>query len=361
MNDMHSREISTTRRAVLRKGWQLAAGAASMAALGVARAGETPGPAAQVRFLSRDEGAAALAHAPGDTYYAGMGLLEIRARMKSALPGMALADARVAVRDYDAAAVVAFNDEERAAIGGIIERMQPLLAARAPLYARTPWSFIQLDDRAEGGMPHTRGRHIVLPRAAVQGAVQMHREMSQAGKLATTPRGRGILLHEQTHVLERLDPARFESLITDVFGFTRMTSAPVTPWLAAHRCVNPDGPDVVWAFPLDKIGGSGWVVPDITMPDMPVPRMPDDFQSVGVEIVRSGNGWKVVEDNGVPRRHDLDAIAGYHDHFPFPDEDFHPNEIAAVTLAHWILQDVPDLDKRPLMPAVASWAKKALA
>ncbi len=112
---------------------------------------------------------------------------------------------------------------------------------------------------------------------------------------------------------------------------------------------------------MDKIGGSGWVMPDVTMPDKPLPRMPEDFQAVGVAVEKSAGGWAILEDAGTPRRRDLDAIPGYHTHFPFPDEDFHPNEIAAVTLSHWILQDVPDLDRHPLMQAVAAWATKALA
>ena len=358
MNDLSSSKIIATRRQVLGGGLGLAA----LATLGVARATATAdADAPQVRFLARDEGAAALAHAPGDRYYADMGLLEIRARLRSALPGMSLADARIAVRDADAAAVLPFADEERVAIGDVIERMQPLLAARAPLYARTPWSFIQLDDRAEGGMPHTRGPHIVLPRSTVGAYVKMHREASAAGTLATRPRGRGLLLHEQTHVLERADPARFEPLFTQVFGFTRMTPAPANAWLSAHRCINPDGPDVVWAFALEQVGGRGWLMPDVTMPDKPAPRMPDDFETIGIQVEKSAAGWRVVADDGVPRRFDLDKVDGYHAHFPFPDEDFHPNEIAAVTLSHWILQDVPDVDRRPLMPAVAGWAKTALA
>ena len=348
----------SSRRRLLAQGLGLAG--ASLLATPLARAAATAA-APKVGFLSREAGADALAHAPGDTYYDRMGLLEIRARMHSALPGVPLADARRAVRDYDAAAVLAFSEEQRTAIAGVIERMQPLLATRAPLYARTPWSFIQLDDRAEGGMPHTRGPHIVLPKGAVEWCVKMHREMTEAGKLAVTPHGRGLLLHEQTHVLERQDPARFEPLFTQVFGFTRMTPAPANAWLSAHRCVNPDGPDVTWAFALEKIGGSGWLMPDVTMPDKPVPSMPNDFESVAVEIVRTAEGWQVVERDGRPVRHDLDQVQGWHTHFPFPDEDFHPNEIAAVALSHWILRDVPDLDARPLMPGIADWARTGLA
>ncbi len=334
-------------------------GAAGLALLPATPA-HAAAPAAQVRFLSPDDGATALRQ-PGDGYYAGMGLLEIRARMRSPLAGMSLADARIAVRDFDAAAVLPFSDDERVAIRGVVERMQPLLAGRAPLYARTPWSFIKLDDRAEGGMPHTRGPHIVLPRETAERFAAMHREMVEAGKLAVTPRGRNLLIHEQTHVLERADPARFEPLFTTVFGFARMTPAPADAWLAAHRCINPDGPEVAWAFDLAQVGGSGWVMPDVTMPDKPVPRMPQDFETVGIEVEKTADGWRIVQQDGVPKRRALEKIPGYDAHFPFPDEDFHPNEIAAVALSHWILRDVPDLDRRPLMPGLAAWARTALA
>ena len=343
---------------------RLLGAAAALAALPAQRALATlpvePYSSPRVSFLSPAAGAAAFAQ-PGDTYYANMGLVEIRARMHSPLAGLSLADARAAVRAYDAERVLAFTDEEREALHGVVSRMQPLLLARAPLYARTPWSFIKLDNDAEGGMPHTRGPHIVLPKAVVEGATAMHREMKEAGKLAATPRGRGLLLHEQTHVLERAEPARFEPLFTDVFGFTRMTPAPTTAWLAAHVGTNPDGPDLAWAFALEQIGGSGWIMPVVTLPDLATPRMPDDFQTPGLDVRRTDTGWKIIETDGVPRSRDLDKIDGYHAHFPFPDEDFHPNEIAAVTLSHWILQDVPDLDKRPQMKAVEAWAKRALA
>jgi hypothetical protein len=357
MNDRDLALPDAGRRRLL----QLALGTASSALAAGARAAPADVAPPRVTFMTREAGAAALAHAPGDRYYATLGLMEIRARLQSPLAGMSLADARVAVAEADAAAVLSFTDEECIAIRGVIARMQPLLAARAPLYVRTPWSFIKLDDRAEGGMPHTRGPHIVLPKSVADAMAKMHREMAEAGKLAVTPRGRNLLIHEQTHVLERLDPARFEPLFTDVFGFARMAPAPANAWLSAHRCTNPDGPDVEWALPLEKIGGSGWVMPDVILRDVPVPRMPQDFLAVGIDVAKTANGWQVIEEGGEPKRRDLGRIPGYDVHFPFPEEDFHPDEIAAVTLAHWILRDVPDLDAKPLMPGVDAWAKKALA
>jgi hypothetical protein len=80
-----------------------------------------------------------------------------------------------------------------------------------------------------------------------------------------------------------------------------------------------------------------------------------------VELARRGAAWSVVEVDGVPRMRPLETVPGWRAWFPFPEEDFHPNEIAAVTLSHWILQDEADLDRRPLIPAVAAWARTGLA
>ncbi len=359
--------ILPSRRRLLRAG----AGLATLAAFGRAGAADevlslvttttVSASPPQVAFLDPAAAADALAHVPGDTYYDRMSLPEIRARMLAPLADRTLAQAREDVRRYDADAVLPWADDERAALRGVIERMQLLLAARAPRYARTPWSFIQLADRAEGGMPHTRGPHIVLPRAAVTAYADAHRKGLAAGTLDKATFGRSLLLHEQTHVLERQDPAAFEPLFTQVFGFTRMANVPTTPWLDAHVVTNPDGPDAEWAFPLEKIGGHGWAMPCVTLPDVAQPRMPRDFQSVAVEVEQTTAGWRVLEDDGVPRRRDLDAVPGWHAWFPFADEDFHPNETAAVALAHWILQDVSDVETRPRMPGLAAWAKTALA
>lgn len=359
MKNTTSREFDSARRRVLRAA--IAMGAVALAPSIRAFAATAEAPRVQVRFLTREEGAAALAHTPGDTYYAGMRLLESRSRTNSPMTGVSLADARIAVRDYEAAAVREFTPAECAGLRAAVERLQPVLAARAPLYARTPWSFIKLANEAEGGMPHTRGAHIVVPAAMAAAFARTAREIASSDASGHVGVLLNLLVHEQTHVLERANPALFEPLITEVFGFTRMSPVPTTPWLETHEFVNPDGPDVAWAFALDKIGGQGWVMPHLVVPDMALPRMPDDFQGIGVEVVRTADGWRVLEDGGSPRRRDLGQIAGYHAHFPFADEDFHPNEIAAVTLAHWILQDVPDLAARPLMPAVDAWARKALA
>ena len=346
---------SIDRRAVLR--WATAT--ASTLLLPSARAADE---APRIRFLAPDEAAHALVDA-GDTYYADMQLREIRMRMNSALPGVSLADARGAVRDLDTGAALAFGAEERAAIEHVLAIAQPQLAVRAPLYARTPWSFIKLADRAEFGFPHTRGPHIVLPAGTVAGIVRRHRALL-ANDAASADRqpGASLLVHEQTHVLQRAAPARFESLYADVMGFVHATPTPMTPWLDERVIRNPDAPDLGWVMPLDKLGGGAdGVLPLLGMRDVEFPRLQTDFRALAVDVARSPTGWTVLQDGGQPRLRDLARVPGYAAHLPFDEEPFHPNEIAAVTLSHWILQDVPNLMGRPRMAGVEAWARTALS
>jgi hypothetical protein len=318
-------------------------------------------PPADVRFLDSDEAAAALTDGPDAAYFERMNLREIRARMQTPLEGMTTAEARSALRRFYAAQAQSFDDDEKAAIRGIVDRMQPQLAARAPLYARTPWSFVKLSSQAEGGLPHTRGAHVVLPADAVEHWTGRDREARKAGRLAAATFGAGLLVHEQTHVLQRADPERFEPLYIQALGFIRLPEAPTTAWLAQHLVQNPDAPDLAWAFPLERIGGRGWIMPTTVLRDVPAPRMPQDFEVVAVPVAPRNGRWKVLDDSDAPRFKPLSKVPGYERFFPYAEEAIHPNEIAAVALSHWILEEDPRLARRPRIEAVARWARTALA
>jgi hypothetical protein len=345
----------------LRRRDLLGATAALVGTGGLAHAADVP--AAEIRFPTPSEALDALCRGPAAAYYAGMGLLEIRARVPGLPADTALDAARTAVAAFDGASIQPFSETEMAALRGIAGRLQPRLAARAPLYARTPWSFIKLADAAEGGMPHTRGRHVVVPAAVAATLAERHRAAAKAGMLEAARFGESLLVHEQTHVLQRADPARFEPLFTEALGFVRMTARPRDAWLDAHLVSNPDAPDLGWAFPLERVGGRGWIVPTTLLPDVPHPRMPRDFEVVAVHVARDPAGaWQLLrEADGRPRTTPLEQVPGYDALLPFAEEDIHPNEIAAVALSHWILQDVPDLAARPRIDRVAAWARDALA
>ena len=41
-----------------------------------------------------------------------------------------------------------------------MEKIEPAVHDDYPAFAQTPWSFLKVYDRIEGGLPHTRGPHI---------------------------------------------------------------------------------------------------------------------------------------------------------------------------------------------------------
>jgi hypothetical protein len=197
----------------------------------------------------------------------------------------------------------------------------------------------------------------VLPAQVVAILMRRAHDAAGAGTLPHARFGESLLVHEQTHVLQRAAPARFEPLFTDVFGFVRAPAAPRSPWLDEHLVQNPDAPDLAWVFPLERLGARGTITPATVLSDKPDARMPDDFQAVAVPLERDGAGWRVTQAPVRP----LSDLPGYDKSFPYADEDIHPNEIAAVALAQWILRTDPGLEKRPRIDAVGAWARGALA
>ena len=73
-------------------------------------------------------------------------------------------------------------------------------------------------------LPHTRGDSIVLSDTIVTAIAKQH-----ATQAFDQPSGLwNLLVHEQTHVVQRRNPARFASLYTSAFGF-RQVSLPAPP------------------------------------------------------------------------------------------------------------------------------------
>ena len=309
-------------------------------------------PALHARFLAREEAAKVLT---SDDYFQQLQVAELRAKtgleLKDATPGQA----RIAAKAHYAAGTQDFSADEQALLRGVLDRVAPQVAAKLPLMARTPFTFIKAD--AEGGLPHTRGACIILsPR--LLGALL--KGMQTGAQARVDAFASSLLVHEQTHVLERQHPELFAQLFTEVFGFKRLTAVPDAPSIQAARVLNPDGPDLGWAFPIPDGATVRWIRPDLQLKALDHPRMPQDFRLVAVNLVAKDGGFALAMDaSGQPRVEDLEAIPAYKAAFPDLDESFHPNEIAAELLAGWVTGQDKDA-AQPLRSRTAAWADKAL-
>lgn len=307
-------------------------------------------PAIQARFLSKADAAKVLV---GEDYFGVLHAPELRAKTGLPLTGMTTEQARTAGKAFYAASPQDFTADEQAALQAILDHAAPAIAAKMPLMARTPFTFIKAG--IEGGLPHTRGACIVLAPRVVQSLTRF----SKMGDKAMD-RVASLLVHEQTHVLEREHPALFAQLFTEVFGFRALASVPDSPWLAERRVVNPDGPGLGWAFPVPDNGHIRWIRPDLLIGELDHPRMPQDFQPIAVDLIEKDGAFALELDaKGQPKFEPLDGVAAYRQAFPGVDENFHPNEIAAVLFSGWVT-GTGEPAAQPLEAKVAAWAEKAL-
>ena len=118
-----------------------------------------------------------------------------------------------------------------------VSRIQGPLTRDYPVFGKTRFSFIKTRVSLEGGMAYTRGSHVVLPERMLSRFAMFKQRMGEKA----LPVGASLLIHEQTHVLERLHPQLFTSLYTDTFHFVHAKK------IEANRCVD-----------RSAIGQSGW-------------------------------------------------------------------------------------------------------
>lgn len=315
-------------------------------------------PALRVQFLSAEEGRKAITEGAEATYFERLQIAEIRAKTGLALENMDLAQARSAARRRYAVEIQEFSADEKAALEAVLARVQPRLEEKLPLMARTPFSFIKVGTGVEAGLPHTRGAHILLSPLVLEPMVRLHRRRAFAALDSFAP---GLLVHEQAHVLERAHPELFLSLFTEVFGFRRLETAPDHPWLRERRVVNPDGPDLGWAFPIREGARTRWIMPDLILASLDRPRMPQDFRMVAVTLEEKGGAFQIALDaQGSPMTADLASVAPYAAAFPNPGEFYHPHEIAADLLAARVTGQAEGVADHPLRAKFAAWAKEHL-
>jgi len=294
------------------------------------RADSTP----SVIFLDGNAARSAIVNDARDGYFDKLESIEIAAKVGEALTGSLAEQRREARRRYQQA-VRPFRPEEKQAIRAYIDALQPLLL-NYPHYSRQPWKFVKVADHIEGGLPHTRDDFIVLPENASKGLFDMRARLSPEQALM---RGGMLLLHEQAHVLQRLDPMRFESLYTKTFGYRRNGKIPLPDDLRLNQVANPDGMDCCWLFPR----GSGMIWPFLVFAERDgIRRMPTDFRMLAVqlELPRNHKGYRVVKgSDGSSATEELLQVRDYVEAFPLTQNFYHPNETAADLFSQLVLFD----------------------
>jgi hypothetical protein len=322
----------------------LACGGSARAAIG----------ALQIQFLNQSEASALMAGPSAKPYFDAMYGPELIAKTGLDIQNLPLNIARDNARAIYASEALEFSQAEQDVLRWGVSVLWPTLIDKAPLFARTPWKFAKVSDRIEGGQPHTRDDTIVFSARVAADLASAYRDQD----LSKLYEFLGYLLaHEQTHVLQRSQPAVFADLINSVLGFERVPALQ-SSWLSERGAVNPDGPVNEWVFPLP--GGKQAVLPYLVLDNLTHPRMPDDFRTVAVMAEKAQGRWAWVMQDGVPVTQPLSDLKAYASAFPNPDENYHPNEIAADMLGYWLAGRTDGDTEHPLRAKLVKWAKKNL-
>ncbi len=309
-----------------------------------------------VRFLPKAEAISALTEGPWNDYYQRMQIPEIRAKTGLPLQGVSLSAAREQARVAYGAAAEEFTIAEQTVIRAEIQALQPILQSRAPRYARIPWSFIKVRSNIEGGMPYTFGDSIILSDSVVARFVRLLSSGTDIQRASVD----NILVHEQTHVLQRRDPALFAGFYTSVLGFRHVDRMPAPEWLNLSRASDPDAPDDSWVFSVGEGADQRWLLPEVLLTNLEHPQMPRDFQIVALSMFERRGVWGFADQSAPSSFQSLDGLEEYSRRFPVRDEMFHPNEIMAGLLAALITDSGKRDPTHPLWDKTRAWADKAL-
>jgi hypothetical protein len=293
-------------------------------------------PAVTIRVLTAEEATEAIVDDSTEPYFAVLQPLEMAAKTGATMTGKNLEAQRDECRRRYQKACREFSADEKAGLEAVAKAVSNGLRAKYPLFAQTPWSFLKIADTIEGGMPHTRGPHIVLTESTAS-------MFAVAGKVKTPLGGThsaALLVHEQCHVMQRARPALFADLYTKVWNLVHAAPIAHQPPLAATRVVNPDGPDMNWVFVAKEGEKAAYWQPLIVLADKPLPRMPDDFGIVAVALEKQGDAFAQQKGaDGKPVTKPLDQIDAYTKAFGAIPENFHPNETFAVLFSALVCEE----------------------
>jgi hypothetical protein len=299
---------------------------------------------ARIRFLDAAEAAEAIVEDAREPYFDRLQPLEMSAKTGKAITGETLAEQRAECRRRYAEATLDFTTDEIAAVVRVVSRLQPHLRAHYPRVAFLDWSFIKVGSHIEGGLPHTRGMHIVLSSKLLDSTVEIHKGQREEKLLSIGTQ----LLHEQMHVFQRRNPDLFQRLYTREWGFKRVDSVGEHSWLLAHQLVNPDGLGPYWIYPVRGGETATWIWPTVVLGEsrgmrrlLGVPSMTRDMRLVAVELDPAGEEFAVrLDAQGMPVVRRLLSFQAYRERFPFAFAPYHPNEIAAEGFARIVIAEI---------------------
>jgi hypothetical protein len=315
----------------------------------------------RISFLDQEQSAAAIIDDSLEPYFNQLQPMEMAAKTGAFMDDLPLEQQRQKCRERYSANVLNFSAEEQIALRFFIDALQPVLLKNYPLFGKMPWSFMKTTDSIEGGLPHTRGQHILFSESFCDYIVRAQ-QFPQKGMSHI----KNLLVHEQMHVFQRTHPNHFDSLYEDLWGFVKVDTLVGCEWLDQHRLANPDAVDCRWILPVTEGNEIKYLCPLLVFSEgNSLKKMPDDFHMLAISVVQQREGFAVeLENNGRPVYRDLNQSPEFRVLFPMSTNIYHPHEASADMFAKIVIFDhfLPEIidKKNQQLAPLRNWFKKNL-
>lgn len=290
----------------------------------------------RVDLLTKEQGEKAILDESFEAGISQMQKREIATFLSSPLPSEDLEECRSFAKKKFREAVLDFTPQEKACIRYTVDNVNRILQENdLKLMSDHPWRFIKTDEWFCGGFAHTRGTYILISQRHLDHLTAMYNEHMSDEATEDLLLGFGALLvHEQTHSLQRTFRSRFVELYTQYWNFIHAevkNSAVIT----IDQVSNPDAPVAEWLIPDPT--SNKWYWPRTLLKKGPeVPQMGKDFVDKVFYVEKSEEGYVITkEENGDPKFLLMDEIPFYTNSIPVTIGLDHPNEIAAYMFADY--------------------------
>lgn len=286
-----------------------------------------------VRFASKDAAEKVVTDDSADPYFSRLKPLEIALKTSEGMPKEIKTPIAEIARGRYAKLTREFTGEEENALRFHTAKIDAV-CADYPVYLAIPWCFVKVSDKLEGGLPHTRGKFIILGEGFLR-TVAAEKEGMRALQLEQ------VIAHEKVHVHQRLNPGFYDTLYTKVWPWKKAGKLELPASVTDREVHNPDGVLAEWVLPGMADRQETFLLPLILInPDAKRLVMPQAMEMEALLVKKDGSGLAFDPDkNGKPQLEKISESKEFQTAFPTSESRYHPNEVAADVFSTLLLLD----------------------
>lgn len=305
----------------------------------------------RIDLLQKVRGEKAILDESFEPWLSKMQLREIESFTGKSMIGKSLKEAKQAFCTEFKNGVIDFTPQEQKLLRMITNKIINTLSEnQLQLMAEHSWKFIKTKSDLCGGFAYTVGNCIVLSEKQTQFMTEHAEEeqllMEQIGKL---------IVHEQTHVLQRTFADKFDKLYVGEWNFIK-SELSSTEEMTLNQVSNPDAPTPQWLIPDSKKTDIYYWPRVLFNRDVKAPKMGTDFIEYAYKVKYNKGDYKLIMKKGEPEKVLLSELKDYTKSFAVTTGLDHPNEISAYLFGDYFI-DLLNAKKTTLTEKLSSSQK----